>query len=62
MPAQWPEIRKGFGNLYTATLSGKFLDVTVKQATKNALVTTEVVCWFFIGEILGRRSLIGYKV
>ncbi len=38
------------------------MDLTVTQATKNALVTTEVICWFFIGEIIGRKSLIGYDM
>ena len=27
----------------------------------NAVVTLEVLCWFFVGEIIGRRSLIGYS-
>lgn len=62
MPGQWPEIRKGFTNLYRSTMSGRFLDVTVKEATRNTLVAVEVACWFFVGEIIGRRSLIGYKV
>lgn len=62
MPSQWPEIRKGFSNLYRSTTTGKFLDVTVTEATKNSLVAIEVACWFYIGEIIGRRSLIGYKV
>ena len=62
MPSQWPEIRQGFTNLYRSTMSGKFLDSTVTQATKNTLVAIEVACWFYIGEIIGRKSLIGYKV
>lgn len=61
-PGQWPEIRKGFSNLYQSAITGKFLDLTVAQATKNSLVAVEVACWFYIGEIIGRRSLIGYKV
>lgn len=62
MPSQMAEVKKGFGNLYRSTMSGKFLDMTATEATKNTLVTVEIACWFFIGEILGRRSLIGYKV
>ena len=62
MPGQWPEIRKGFTQLYRSTMAGRFLDVTVKEATRNTLVAVEVACWFFVGEIIGRRSLIGYKV
>lgn len=61
-PSQWPEIKEGFSNLYKSAMYGKFLDLTVTQATKNTLVGIEVACWFFIGEIIGRKSLIGYKV
>ena len=60
--SEWPTIRAGLGRLFTSTLSGKFLDVSLKQATKNAVVAVEVVCWFFVGEMLGRRSIVGYKV
>ena len=62
MPAQWPEIRAGFTNLFRSAMSGKFLDTTVVQATKNSLVTLEVLCWFYVGEMIGRRSIVGYKV
>jgi len=34
---------------------------TVKEAATKALVVIEVGCWFYIGEIIGRRSLFGYK-
>lgn len=61
-PGQWPEISRGFSQLYKSALSGRFLDVTVTQATKNTLVAVEIACWFYIGEIIGRRSIIGYKV
>lgn len=61
-PSQWPEIKKGFSNLYRLTLSGKFLDASLSQATKNSLVAIEIGCWFFVGEIIGRKSIIGYNV
>ena len=48
--------------LLNSTLTGKFLDVTMKEATKNTLVAVEIACWFYVGEIIGRRSIIGYKV
>ncbi|XP_065843419.1 ATP synthase subunit g, mitochondrial-like [Oscarella lobularis] len=61
-PAKWNEIRRGFQDLVVAGLSGRFLDCTVKQATRNALVFAEVCCWFYVGEMIGRRSIIGYNV
>ncbi|CAK8683085.1 ATP synthase F(0) complex subunit g, mitochondrial-like [Clavelina lepadiformis] len=53
-----PLAQKGINNLVT----GKVTNLTVKQAWQNTLVVTEVLMWFFVGEIIGRRSLIGYKV
>ena len=61
-PAQWPEIKTGFSNLFQNAVSGRFLDLSVKEATKKTLVGVEILCWFFVGEMIGRRSLIGYKV
>ncbi|XP_043662209.1 ATP synthase subunit g, mitochondrial [Drosophila teissieri] len=36
--------------------------VTVGQAWLNMLVTVEVITWFYMGEVIGRRHLVGYKV
>jgi len=52
------ECAPGINNLTT----GKFQDLEVKKAWQNVLVATEVICWFFVGEVIGRRSLIGYNV
>ena len=53
-----PLAKKGFQNL----VSGKFTQLTVKEALLNTLVFTEVACWFFVGEVIGRGSLVGYDV
>lgn len=37
-------------------------DTTVRDAWRNTLVTAEVICWFFVGECIGKGSLIGYQV
>ncbi|CAH8833127.1 unnamed protein product [Trichobilharzia szidati] len=47
--------------LFTAAKSGAWKNVTVKEGFINALVTAEVLCWFFIGEMIGRRSFLGYS-
>ncbi|EDO39978.1 predicted protein [Nematostella vectensis] len=62
MPSEWPAIQKSFMNLKDAALSGRFLNVTVKEGVANTLVAAEIAFWFYIGEIIGRRSLIGYNV
>jgi len=56
------QVRKGFGDLYTATQTQKWRTLTVKEATVNTLITVEVVCWFFVGEIIGKGTHIGYNV
>eukprot|EP00088_Acartia_fossae_P067509 TRINITY_DN8434_c0_g2_i1.p1 TRINITY_DN8434_c0_g2~~TRINITY_DN8434_c0_g2_i1.p1 ORF type:complete len:111 (-),score=30.34 TRINITY_DN8434_c0_g2_i1:352-651(-) len=39
-----------------------FRDWTVKEATINAVVGAEIFCWFFIGECIGKGSIVGYQV
>ncbi|KAA0201117.1 ATP synthase subunit g [Fasciolopsis buskii] len=43
--------------LIAAAKAGKWKN----EAFLNAVVTMEVLAWFFIGEIIGRRSIIGYS-
>lgn len=50
-------IRDGIGIFRT-----RWRDLTVREAWLNFLVTTEVVCWFFVGECIGKGNLIGYQV
>ena len=61
-PGQWPEIKSGFSKLWSSTLAGRFLDVSVSEATRNTLIAVEIGVWFYVGEIIGRKSIIGYKV
>ena len=42
--------------------SGAFLNLTVKEATTNAIVVADVAFWFILGEIIARGSIIGYNV
>ena len=37
-------------------------DWTVGEATINMIVGAEIICWFFIGECIGKSSLVGYQV
>ncbi len=61
-PGQWPQIKTGFSKLWNSTLAGRFLDVSVSEATRNTLIAIETGCWFYVGQVIGRKSLIGYKV
>lgn len=58
-PAEIPAaIRDGI-RIFTR---GHWRTVTVREAWLNTIVTIEVVCWFFVGEVIGKGSLIGYQV
>jgi len=39
-----------------------FRNWTVNQTTLNLVVGAEVFCWFFIGECIGKGSIVGYQV
>lgn len=39
-----------------------FKNITVREAIINGVITTEVICWFFVGEWIGKGTLIGYQV
>ncbi|XP_037710927.1 ATP synthase subunit g, mitochondrial [Drosophila subpulchrella] len=39
-----------------------FSQITVSEAWLNVLVTVEVITWFYMGEVIGRRHFVGYKV
>lgn len=41
---------------------GNWRNVTVREAWLNTLVTIEVVCWFFVGECIGKGNIVGYQV
>ncbi|CAH8488674.1 unnamed protein product [Heterobilharzia americana] len=47
--------------LISAGKSGAWKNVTVKEGLVNAAVTAEVLFWFFFGEMIGRRSFLGYS-
>ncbi|CAB3239585.1 unnamed protein product [Arctia plantaginis] len=57
-----PQIKAGIGKLLSSAKSGAWKDQTVKQATLNALVGAEVLFWFYVGECIGKRHIVGYNV
>lgn len=57
-----PAIRNDIKRLVVAAKNKRFLDLPVREAWLNSLVAIEVFCWFFIGECIGKRHIIGYKV
>jgi len=61
-PREFLAIPKGFANLISAAKAKRWQHLTVKEAAVNTMVTAEVICWFFIGECIGKGSLVGYQV
>ncbi|CAB3368614.1 ATP synthase subunit g, mitochondrial [Cloeon dipterum] len=61
-PGELGQVSQGIQRLLSGFRTGRWKQLTVKEATLNTLVFTEVVCWFFIGECIGKRSIVGYKV
>ena len=42
--------------------TGSFKHLTVKEAVLNGVVATEGWMWFYVGEIIGKRGIVGYDV
>ncbi|KAM3960918.1 ATP synthase, subunit G [Aphomia sociella] len=57
-----PQIKAGIGKLLASAKSGAWKQQTVKQASLNALVGAEVLFWFYVGECIGKRHIVGYDV
>ncbi|XP_004712899.1 ATP synthase subunit g, mitochondrial, partial [Echinops telfairi] len=61
-PAEIPAAIKSLKKVVDSAKTGRFKQLTVKEALLNGLVATEVWMWFYIGEIIGKRGIIGYDV
>lgn len=61
-PGDIPAIRDGIGRLISGARTGAWKNLTVRDATLNTLVAMEVWFWFYAGECIGKRHLVGYDV
>ncbi|XP_071958745.1 ATP synthase subunit g, mitochondrial-like [Antedon mediterranea] len=61
-PSEFPQIMKSAQDIVKSATTGKWAQLTVKEAWLNTLVCMEVAFWFFVGEQIGRKSIVGYKV
>merc|ERR1711862_75643 len=57
-PSEIPQIKETFNKMMQSDLG----QLKVKQVALNALVGLEIVCWFFVGEVIGRGCLRGYDI
>uniref|UniRef100_U5EU53 Putative hydrogen-transporting atp synthase n=1 Tax=Corethrella appendiculata TaxID=1370023 RepID=U5EU53_9DIPT len=61
-PADIPAIRDGISRIISGARTGAWKNLTVRDAWLNTLVTAEVFFWFYAGECIGKRHLVGYDV
>nr|XP_056716426.1 ATP synthase subunit g, mitochondrial [Euleptes europaea] len=61
-PADFPRALDSARGLARSFRAGRLAHLSVKEALRNGLVATEVLMWFYIGEIIGKRGLVGYNV
>lgn len=61
-PTDLPAIKNGIVKLVSGAKTGAWKKLTVREAWLNTLITAEVCFWFFAGEVIGKRHLVGYKV
>lgn len=61
-PGEIPQIKTELGSLVKSIKGGKWKELTVKEAWLNTLIGVEVLMWFYVGECIGKRNIIGYKV
>ncbi|XP_022914514.1 ATP synthase subunit g, mitochondrial [Onthophagus taurus] len=61
-PGDIPAIRQGIAKIIRGAKDGKWKQTPVREAWLNTLVTVEVLCWFYVGECIGKRHLVGYDV
>lgn len=52
----------GISKIIRGATSGAWKQTPVREAWLNTLVTIEVLCWFYVGECIGKRNIIGYNV
>jgi len=61
-PGELGAVVRGAGGVVKDALTFKWAQATVKDATVNTIIVAEVACWFFIGECIGKGSIVGYQV
>ncbi|XP_023672038.1 ATP synthase subunit g, mitochondrial [Paramormyrops kingsleyae] len=61
-PAEVPQAIESVKGLIKSFQAGRLGQTTVRDAMRNGLVATEVLMWFYIGEIIGKGGIVGYNV
>ncbi|XP_063122473.1 ATP synthase subunit g, mitochondrial-like [Rattus norvegicus] len=59
-PGEIPTAIQSMKKIIHRAKAGGFKHLTVKEAVLNGLMATEVWMWFYIGEIIDKRGIVGY--
>ena len=57
-----PEVKNEISKIIQSARTGRWKNFTVKEATVNSLIAVEVLMWFYVGECIGKRHLVGYNI
>ncbi|XP_015174140.1 PREDICTED: ATP synthase subunit g, mitochondrial [Polistes dominula] len=60
--SELPAVKRSITDLITAAKTGRYKELTVREAWLNTLVAIEIYCWFYVGECIGKRHIVGYDV
>ncbi|EYC44031.1 hypothetical protein Y032_0473g2081 [Ancylostoma ceylanicum] len=58
----WPAIKADWKKVTQFIANKQYKQLTVREALVYTAVTMEVMFWFFVGEMIGRRNVFGYLV
>ncbi|KAK2091556.1 ATP synthase subunit g, mitochondrial [Saguinus oedipus] len=61
-PAEIPKAIQSLKKIVNSAQTGSLKQLTVKEVALNGLVATEVLMWFYVGDIIGHCGIIGYNV
>ena len=61
-PGELPQAIAGVSRLIKSAKWSRVKNLTVREAWLNTLVGVEVICWFFVGEVIGRGKRIEFSI
>uniref|UniRef100_A0A2C9JQ18 ATP synthase subunit g n=1 Tax=Biomphalaria glabrata TaxID=6526 RepID=A0A2C9JQ18_BIOGL len=56
------EVPLAIQKLKLSAQTGKWKQLTVKEAFLNTIVGAEIVFWFYAGECIGKGGIVGYDI
>ncbi|XP_013786602.1 ATP synthase subunit g, mitochondrial-like [Limulus polyphemus] len=61
-PSEFPQVVQGFNKLMNSARTGSWKNIPVREAWLNTLIALEISFCFFIGECIGKGTIIAYQV